>query len=142
MKILFVCLGNICRSPLAEGIARELSKRDIFDSAGIGSWHIGEPPCYKSQIIAKKKGIDISDLRGRQVVKDDLNKWDKVIAMDSKNLAALKEMGFQNATLLLDKDVPDPYFLEGDTEMDNIFEMIKEGVEKLITNLNKKEIYV
>jgi len=132
MKILFVCLGNICRSPLAEGIARSLSDKHIFDSAGTGSWHIGEAPCQKSQTIAKRKGIDISDLRGRQVSKSDLEKWDKVIAMDSKNLADLKSMGFQNVTMLLDEDVPDPYFFDGDNGMNKIFEMIKEGVEKFI----------
>jgi protein-tyrosine phosphatase len=132
MKILFVCLGNICRSPLAEGIARSLNEKAVFDSAGTGSWHIGEPPCQKSQLIAKRKGIDISDLRGRQVSKEDLEKWDKVIAMDSKNLADLKKMGFKNAVLLLDKDVPDPYFFDGDKGMDEIFEMIKKGVEKVI----------
>ena len=131
MKILFVCLGNICRSPLAEGIARSLSNEHIFDSAGTGHWHIGESPCDKSILIAKRKGIDISSLRARQITKDDLCKWDKVIAMDSKNLRDLKAMGF-DAQMLLDKDVPDPYFFDGDEGMDEIFEMIKEGVERVI----------
>jgi protein-tyrosine phosphatase len=131
MKILFVCLGNICRSPLAEGIARSLSNEHIFDSAGTGHWHIGEAPCQKSQLIAKRKGIDISSLRARQITKEDLGKWDKVIAMDSKNLRDLKAMGF-DAQMLLDKDVPDPYFFDGDDGMDEIFEMIKKGVEKLL----------
>ena len=132
MKILFVCLGNICRSPLAEGIARSLSNEHIFDSAGTGHWHIGEAPCQKSQLIAKRKGIDISNLRGRQISKDDIGKWDKVIAMDSKNLADLKAMGFHNAKMLLDIDVPDPYFFDGDEGMDEIYEMIKKGVQKVI----------
>ena len=131
MKILFVCLWNICRSPLAEGIARSLSNEHIFDSAGTGHWHIGEPPCKRSILIAKRKGIDISSLRARQITKDDLGKWDKVIAMDSKNLRDLKAMGF-DAQMLLDKDVPDPYFFDGDDGMDEIFEMIKEGVERVI----------
>jgi len=128
MKILFVCLGNICRSPLAEGIARSLSDKHIFDSAGTGHWHIGESPCQKSQLIAKRKGIDISDLKARQISKDDLGKWDKVIAMDSQNLADLKAMGFNDAVMLLDRDVPDPYFFNGDDGMDEIYEMIKSGV--------------
>jgi len=132
MKILFVCLGNICRSPLAEGIARSLSDKHIFDSAGTGHWHIGEAPCQKSQFIAKRKGIDISDLRGRQISTDDIGKWDKVIAMDSKNLADLKMMGFKDAVMLLDRDVPDPYFFDGEEGMDEIYEMIKKGVEKVI----------
>jgi protein-tyrosine phosphatase len=132
MKILFVCLGNICRSPLAEGIARSLSNEHVFDSAGTGHWHIGEAPCQKSQLIAKRKGIDISNLRGRQISKDDIGKWDKVIAMDSQNLADLKAMGFENAVMLLDRDVPDPYFFDGDEGMDEIYEMIKSGVLKHI----------
>ncbi len=132
MKILFVCLGNICRSPLAEGIARSLSDEHIFDSAGTGHWHIGEAPCQKSQLIAKRKGIDISNLKGRQISKDEVGKWDKVIAMDSKNLADLKAMGFENAKMLLDIDVPDPYFFDGDEGMDEIYEMIKKGVKKVI----------
>jgi len=132
MKILFVCLGNICRSPLAEGIARNLSQKHIFDSAGTGSWHIGESPCQKSQIIAKRKGIDISNLKGRQISKNDINRWDKVIAMDSKNLSDLQKMGFNNAIMLLDKDVPDPYFFDTNEGMEEIFEMIKKGVEKII----------
>ena len=131
MKILFVCLGNICRSPLAEGIARSLNNEHIFDSAGTGHWHIGESPCEKSQLIAKRKGIDISNLKARQISKDDLGKWDKVIAMDSKNLADLKAMGFE-AEMLLDRDVPDPYFFDGDEGMDEIYEMIKKGVERIL----------
>jgi protein-tyrosine phosphatase len=135
MKILFVCLGNICRSPLAEGIARSLSNEHIFDSAGTGHWHIGEPPCEKSQLIAKRKGIDISKLRARQIDSSDLNKWDKIIVMDSQNLEELKKRGFKNVEKLLDIDVPDPYFFDGDRGMDEIYEMIKKGVEKKFNQL-------
>jgi len=133
MKILFVCLGNICRSPLAEGIAKKLYPEYTIDSAGTGHWHIGEAPCQKSQLIAKRKGIDISNLKARQISKEDLNKWDKVIAMDSQNLEDLKNFGFTNATMLLPHDVPDPYFFDGDEGMNEIFEMIKKGV---INHLN------
>ena len=132
MKILFVCLGNICRSPLAEGIARSLSSEHIFDSAGTGHWHIGEPPCEKSQKIALKHGIDISNLRARQVSKDDLNKWDKIVVMDEQNLKDMKKLGFKNVQKLLDIDVPDPYFYDSDEGMDELYEMIKKGVKKLI----------
>ena len=133
MKILFVCLGNICRSPLAEGIARSLSKEHIFDSAGTGHWHVGERPCKKSQLIAKRRGIDISNLIARQVTKDDIGKWDKVIAMDFKNKADLEAMGFKNVELLLEnKEVPDPYFFDGDEGMDEIFNMIEGGVKRIL----------
>lgn len=132
MKILFVCLGNICRSPLAEGIARSLSSEHTFDSAGTGHWHIGEPPCEKSQNIAKRKGIDISNLKARQLSKDDLNKWDKIIVMDERNLNDVKQMGFKNISKLLKEDVPDPYFYEDEEGMDELFEMIKKGVETIL----------
>jgi len=136
MKILFVCLGNICRSPLAEGIARSLSDEHIFDSAGTGHWHIGEAPCEKSQMIAKRKGIDISDLRARQLSKDDLGKWDKVVVMDERNLQDVKKLGFKNAVKLLDRDVPDPYFYDSDEGMDELYEMIKKGVESILKPLD------
>ena len=132
-KILFVCLGNICRSPLAEGIARELKPEYIFDSAGTSNYHIGENPCIRSQTIAKRNGIDISNLKARQIDKSDLNKWDLVVAMDKQNLKDLKRFGFKNAIMLLDKDVPDPYFFETDDEMSEIFNMIKEGVKRVLS---------
>ena len=133
MKILFVCLGNICRSPLAEGIARSLNKEFVFDSAGTGHWHIGEPPCLKSQLIAKKMGIDISNLKARQLSKNDFNCWDKIVVMDTQNLKDVKNMGFKNVEMLLDKDVPDPYFFDDDEGMNEIFNMIKKGVERVIS---------
>jgi len=136
MKILFVCLGNICRSPLAEGIARSLSDEHIFDSAGTGHWHIGEPPCEKSQLIAKRKGIDISDLRARQISKEDLGKWDKIVVMDERNLQDVKKLGFKDAVKLLDRDVPDPYFYDSFEGMDELYEMIKKGVESILKPLD------
>jgi protein-tyrosine phosphatase len=135
MKILFVCLGNICRSPLAEGIARSLNSEHTFDSAGTGHWHIGEAPCEKSQNIAKRKGIDISSLRARQLSKDDLNKWDKIVVMDERNLEDVKKMGFKNVSKLLDIDVPDPYFYEDEKGMDELYEMIKKGVEIILKSI-------
>jgi len=136
MKILFVCLGNICRSPLAEGIARSLNDKHTFDSAGTGHWHIGEPPCEKSQNIAKRKGIDISNLKARQLTKNDLGKWDKIIVMDERNLNDVRKMGFKDAIKLLDKDVPDPYFYDSEEGMDELYEMIKKGVEAILKPLD------
>ena len=132
-KILFVCLGNICRSPLAEGIARSLSDEFIFDSAGTSNWHTGESPCEKSRKIAKKVGISIDDLKARQVKKDDFEKFDLIVAMDRQNLVDLQKMGAKNAILLLEnRDVPDPYFFNRDEGMREIYEMIKGGVERVL----------
>jgi protein-tyrosine phosphatase len=130
MKVLFVCLGNICRSPLAEGIARSLYPEYEFDSAGTSSYHIGEKPCWRSIEIAKKKGIDISNLRARQVNEEDKTKWDLVIAMDEDNLSTLKRMGFKNAVMLLEHGVPDPYYFSSDEGMEEIYEMIKNGIKR------------
>ena len=140
--ILFVCLGNICRSPLAEGIARDyILKKGLeikVDSAGTGSWHIGEPPCEGSQKIAKIKGIDISIHKARQITKKDLVEFELIVALDSKNYADLKAMGAKNLVKLGDfgfngEDVPDPYFFNGFEGFEKVYDMI----EKCVINLLK-----
>ncbi len=89
MKILMVCLGNICRSPLAEGILKHYIKREkldwFVDSAGTGAWHIGNPPDPRSIEVAKKHGIDISDQRARKIRSSDFEEFDVIFAMDSSN---------------------------------------------------------
>lgn len=141
MKILFVCLGNICRSPLAEAIAKEYSEKNSLnltvDSCGTGSWHIGEAPCPDSQKIAKIKGLDISSYKARQVTKEDFLKFDIIVGLDSKNIASLKSLGCENPLLLGDfgyegEDVPDPYFFDGFEGFDKVFEMIEVCVKNLI----------
>lgn len=124
-SILFVCLGNICRSPMAEGAMRklaELDKRDIqIDSAGTGSWHVGEAPDRRAQATALKHGVDISNLRARQVAPEDFHRFTHIVAMDRNNLSELRRMKPANATaelsLMLDhaggpggRDVADPYY--------------------------------
>lgn len=128
IKVLFVCLGNICRSPLGEGMfrhhvtARGLENHFLIDSAGTGNWHVGSPPHVDSQRVAMERGVDISDQRARQVTSLDLRDYDYLIAMDSSNkegLLALDPSGryADKVKLMLDfhpsvglKDVPDPYF--------------------------------
>lgn len=141
MKILFVCLGNICRSPLAEAIAKDYAKKNAYnieiDSCGTGSWHIGEAPCPDSQKIAKIKGLDISNYKARQVQKEDFEKFDLIVGLDSKNIASLKSLGCNNPLLIGDfgyegQDVPDPYFFDGFEGFDKVFEMIETCVKNLI----------
>ena len=123
--VLFVCLGNICRSPLAEAAFRQEAERrglDVeIDSAGTGSWHIGDPPDRRAQAVALRHGVDISGYRGRQVKADDFRRFTHVIALDRDNLADLKRIqpsdGTARLMLLLDavegrrgKSVADPYY--------------------------------
>src|ERR1700686_2971022 len=98
MRILFVCLGNICRSPTAEGVFRQLLSQDApelqveVDSAGTADYHIGEPPDVRSQQAAMRRGIDLGGLRGRQVTPADFTHFDFILAMDRGNLRELKAM--------------------------------------------------
>ncbi|SFV52281.1 Low molecular weight protein tyrosine phosphatase [hydrothermal vent metagenome] len=145
-SILFVCLGNICRSPLAEGIAKAYAKEkgiDLFiDSAGTGSWHIGEAPCDGSQRVAKMHGIDISSHRARQISKEDIAKFDIIVALDSKNRADLEAMGAVDVLRLGDfgyngADVPDPYFFDGFEGFLEVYDMCEKCTRNLIDEYSK-----
>jgi protein-tyrosine phosphatase len=125
-KVLFVCLGNICRSPTAEGVLRHLAAKQApqlaleIDSAGTADYHLGAPPDPRSQHAALRRGIDISGLRARQVAEDDFARFDLILAMDGANLRELQAMQPRNSRaavkLFLEYapdlglgDVPDPY---------------------------------
>ncbi len=145
-SILFVCLGNICRSPLAEGVARvyiEEKGLDIkVESAGTGSWHIGETPCAGSQKIAKIHGVDISHHKARQITQEDFKKFDLLVALDSKNLADLRSMGATNVLKLGNfgydgSDVPDPYFFDGFEGFEKVYEMIQKCTRNLIDEYSR-----
>ena len=97
-RICFVCLGNICRSPMAEGVFGEITRRAgieeiSIDSAGTGDWHVGAAPDERAVAAAAGRGIDISHLRARQFVADDFSSFDLIIAMDAANLAKLRSLG-------------------------------------------------
>lgn len=143
LKILFVCLGNICRSPAAEGIAQHFAKRDNLpveiDSAGMGDWHVGQAPHGPMRKVAAERGIPIDHLRARQVDPQDLFHFDYVIALDHTHLQGLQDMqrrhgGTARIRLLCPTDVPDPYYgeLEG---FYSCFEMIDGGVRQLFVEL-------
>lgn len=123
--ILFLCLGNICRSPLAEGAARaafaDAGIDATLDSAGTGDWHIGHPPDKRAQAEARRRGVDISDLRGRQLTVDDFYRFDLILAADANNLREARALAPPDATarlrLMLDlvpgrqgESVTDPYY--------------------------------
>ena len=139
-SILFVCLGNICRSPLAEGIAKDISKNLglnlKIDSAGTSNWHEGESPCEQSIKIAKEKGIDISKQRSRPVCRED-KEFDLIVALDTQNRDDLKSMGFENVRLLGEfgglngTDIPDPFYFKDFSGFKRVYEMIEKGVQGL-----------
>lgn len=146
MKILFVCLGNICRSPLAEGIARHYTVSQgldiVIDSAGTGSWHVGEQPCDHSIAVGLQHGVDISGQRARQIRGDDFIIFDHIVALDSSNMDTLKEMGAKRILKLGDfgaggEDVPDPYFFEGFEGFDHVYTMIEHCVQALLAELDR-----
>ncbi|HCO83085.1 MAG TPA: protein-tyrosine-phosphatase [Arenibacter sp.] len=149
-KVLMVCLGNICRSPLAEGILKsKLDKETIqVDSAGTASYHIGKKPDSRSISIAKKYGIDISQQRCRQFTAKDFDEYDLIYAMDRsnyENIVALaeNENAIAKVNLLLhrsnvtSKEVPDPYY-GGEDGFEEVFQLIDAACNLIAQNINHK----
>jgi len=143
-----VCLGNICRSPLAEGIlANKLNKSQFeIDSAGTGSWHVGNPPDRRSVAVAKKYALDISHLKGRQFSAADYNNFDHIYVMDSSNLSdvlalAPTEEDRSKVSMILDTlfpgekvDVPDPYH-GGDEGFERVYQMLDEACDVIVEEI-------
>lgn len=148
-SVLFVCLGNICRSPLAEAALKAEADRlglDVeVDSAGTGDWHLGHAPDPRAAAIAERNGIDISHLRARQVTADDFRRFDHIVALDQQNLADLRAMqpadGKAALSLMLDhvpgregQPVADPYY--GDSaHFDVAWQDVAEGARGLARKL-------
>lgn len=149
-KILMVCLGNICRSPLAEGILRsKLPNNFIVDSAGTGGWHAGEQPDKRSILTAKKRGIDITHQRARKFQKNDFENFDYIYVMDNQNfkdVSSLAENENHKAKvqLILEEifpgervDVPDPYY-GGQDGFEKVYDMLDEACEIIAKKLENK----
>lgn len=148
-KVLMVCLGNICRSPLAEGILKsKIDASKVFvDSAGTGHWHVGDLPDRRSVAIAKKYGLDITNQRGRQFTSKDFQKFDRIYVMDLSNKEnvlslAKNDADRQKVQLILDHvfpnenvDVPDPYY-GGDMGFDTVYKMLDEACEIIASELH------
>jgi protein-tyrosine phosphatase len=140
MKILMVCLGNICRSPLAEGIMQHLVKQNGLDwevdSAGTGNWHVGEGPDKRSTRTAREQGIDISNQVCRLFRISDFDTFDHILVMDKSNLGDILAMARNTedkkkvSLLLGDKIVPDPYY--DDAQFFPVFKMIEQGCKDFI----------
>lgn len=154
--VLFVCLGNICRSPSAHGVFRRavaaagLAERVHIESAGTGDWHIGKPPDRRASAAAAARGVDIEDLRARQVTPADLDRFDYVLAMDADNLANLERMAHARAPVRAqvklfgafskvyrDASVPDPYF-GGDRGFEHVLDMIEDASNGLLDDIRAR----
>jgi protein-tyrosine phosphatase len=148
-SVLFVCLGNICRSPLAEAAFRREAGRlglDVeIDSAGTGDWHIGYPPDPRAAAVAERNGIDISHLKARLVTADDFRRFDHIVALDPNNLRDLERLrpadGKAELSLLLDhvegrlgQAVADPYHGD-DSHFDTAWDDVSAGAEGLARKL-------
>jgi protein-tyrosine phosphatase len=153
-NVLFVCLGNICRSPTADGIFRELVRREkldqkiTVDSAGTGDWHIGKAPDARTIAAAGKRGYDLSVLRARQVSSVDFDKFDYVLAMDNNNLRDLHRLKPANFAghlgLFLEfgsrkshREVPDPYY-GGSDGFELVLDLVEEAAEGLLTHIRQR----
>lgn len=138
-----ICLGNICRSPLAEGIMQHLCAKQRLgweiDSAGTGDWHVGNPPDKRSVSIARQRGVDISQQKCRLFRVSDFADFDHIYVMDRSNLKniltmAPNEESAQKVQLLLkDREVPDPYY--NDDQFETVFDMVEEGCKFIIKEL-------
>ena len=140
-SIIFVCLGNICRSPIAQGVAEKYIKEKNLDieiaSAGTGDWHIGEAPCEHSIKVAAMNDVDISKQKAQKVQKSDFSNYDLVVGLDDSNVENLKKLGATNILKLGNygfdgADVPDPFFFDGFEGFDKVYEMIEICVKNLI----------
>ncbi|ACR10970.1 Low molecular weight phosphotyrosine protein phosphatase [Teredinibacter turnerae T7901] len=156
VKVLFVCLGNICRSPTAEGVFRKkvsdagLEETIEIDSAGTSGWHIGEPPDQRAVAAAKARGYDLAPLRGRQLVADDFRIYDYILVMDRENLANSKAIAppeFSGCLRLLlafssqshYSEVPDPYY-GGDQGFETVLDLLEDSCDGLLKEIERDSL--
>ncbi len=156
VKVLFVCMGNICRSPTAEAVFRSkvekagLAEFITIDSVGTHDYHIGDPPDLRTQRAAKQRGYDMSMLRGRQVEVADFSRFDYVLAMDNANMAILYRLCpqpqrdrlglfLQYAQGHQECEVPDPYY-GGEGGFERVLDMVEDGAEGLLSHIRKQHL--
>ena len=154
VRVLFVCMGNLCRSPMAEGVFRQhvaqagLDGHIAIDSAGTHDYHVGDAPDTRAQRAAGRRGYDLSALRGRQVSRADFSEFDYVLAMDAANLRELERlcppqhahkiklfMEFSAGAVL--REVPDPYY-GGEQGFEMVLDMVEEASRGLLDHLRRR----
>jgi protein-tyrosine phosphatase len=156
VKVLFVCMGNICRSPTAHGVFRQLVRDEglahliEIDSAGTHGYHIGEPPDRRAIATAARRGIELADLRARRAEPEDFLHYDYVLAMDQENyisLASICPRGMERKLMLfMDfapelriREVPDPYY-GGPSGFETVFDMVEVAARGLLAHLRKRHL--
>ena len=154
VKILFVCMGNICRSPTAHGVFRALVEEEgladviVIDSAGTHAYHVGEPPDQRAQRTAQRRGIKLADLRARRVTEEDFRAFDYVVAMDQENFMSLSSLCpegmHEKLHLFMDfapdlrtREVPDPYY-GGPGGFERVFDLVDAAARGLLEDLRRR----
>ncbi len=154
VSVVFVCMGNICRSPTAEAVFRQyvenagLAEQILIDSAGTHDYHIGDPPDLRAQRAAQQRDYDMSGLRGRQVEQGDFHRFDYVLAMDRANLAILQRLAPPDsdtqARLFLEyahhhaeREVPDPYY-GGADGFERVLDMVEDAAQGLLQHIRQR----
>ncbi len=156
VRVLFVCMGNICRSPTAQGVFRklveEMGLEEVVevDSAGTHAYHVGNPPDLRAQETARRRGLELSDLRARQVRQEDFERFDYILAMDEDNhysLSLICPLEHQGKLKLLmeyaehwgEREVPDPYY-GGDQGFERVFDMVEEACRGLLEEIRSRHL--
>ncbi len=155
VSVLFVCAGNICRSPIAQGVFEDVIRAEgleaeiSVDSAGTGSWHVGQPPDARGRESAKRRGYDLDSQRARKLDPEDCQKFDYILAMDEENyrtVAALCRRSDAGVRLLLDyapgsptREVPDPYY-SGPEGFEYVLDLVESAVEGLLGDIRGRHL--
>ena len=154
VRVLFVCMGNICRSPLAQGVFQGVLRREgledevFVDSAGTGAWHVGEPPDERALSAASLRGMDISSQRARRIDPEDCQNFDYIVTMDEENYRAVAGLCRGSAVVrpFLDfatdspeREVPDPYY-GGPEGFDYVLDLVEEASEGLLDDIRERHL--
>ena len=154
VRVLFVCMGNICRSPLAQGVFEDVARREgledqIFvDSAGTGNWHVGSPPDARAMKSARLRGLDISSQRARQISRDDCESFDYILTMDEENYHLVSSLCRGSAVVrpFLDfasdsteREVPDPYY-GGPEGFERVMDLVEGASEGLLEDIRERHL--